>query len=950
MESIFDILDPRVKSVLNSKKIESPTEPQNKAILPILKEKNVLLIAPTGLGKTESALLPIFHNFLNKNLPKNQEKMKKGIHILYITPLRALNRDMLRRTFEWGRELNITVAVRHGDTPKNERAKQSRNPPNMLITTPETFQILFTGKRLRKHLGTIRWVVVDEIHELSCDERGSQLSVGLERLNELTKEAGHGFQRIGLSATVGDPDEVARFLGGKENGVFRDVTILEVDVTKHIDISVELPTIMKNDYKQANRFSIEPISFASLRRCKEIIDKHISTLLFINTRDGAEILASRFHMWLENMPIGIHHGSLSKNARIESEDDFKSGKLKSLICTSSLELGIDIGNTDFVIQYNSPREVTRIVQRVGRSGHKVGMTSKGLILTSNPEELAESLVITRRALAGELEHFIVRQNPLSVISNQIIAITLEYGKIKAKKIFEILKRSYPFHNLNLKLFESIIQQLRSQRTIWIEDENDEVYLFKRMKSREYFLDNISMIPDEKTYAAVDITTRKKVGILDESFVLSSGFEGEKFILRGRPWVIVKREEDKLLISSIKEIGNVPTWIGEDIPVPFEVALEVGKLRRLASEKRIISKYPCNKKTLDRFLQYIINQKNQGFVVPSDTTITLEIDDKNIVINACFGTKVNETLGRLISAILAQSLGESIGLNSDSYRINLELPTRIPVERIKDILVKTKPETLEYLIETILRNSTYIRWQLVHVARKFGALSKGFDYKNIGMKRLFGLFQQSPIFEEALDKLIWERMDIENTKKVLQKIQGNEIIVHIQRLSPISIAGFETIRGLMVPQKADRSILMALNKRLADTDITLICTNCNHSWNTTVERADFQPKCSKCGAIKIAAIRRYNKDLLKLLRKKSRTKEEDKEVKRLFKNASLILSYRKFALIALMGRGIGPDTAARILRRYSWRELEKSEELEIQFLRDILKAELHYARTRGFWDN
>ena len=173
------------------------------------------------------------------------------------------------------------------------------------------------------------------------------------------------------------------------------------------------------------------------------------------------------------MPIGVHHGSLSKNARIESENDFKSGKLKSLICTSSLELGIDVGNTDFVIQYNSPREVTRVVQRVGRSGHKVGKTSKGLLLATNPEDLAESLVIARKALAGELESLSVRQNPLSVLTNQIISLAIEYGKINAKKTYEIIKGSYPFHNLSWKTFEKILKQLKDQRTVWFEEENKE---------------------------------------------------------------------------------------------------------------------------------------------------------------------------------------------------------------------------------------------------------------------------------------------------------------------------------------------------------------------------------------------------------------------------------------------------------------------------------------------
>jgi ATP-dependent Lhr-like helicase len=948
MKSVFDLLDPRIKDVLRSTRIEKPTEPQSKSFLPLLEGKHVLLIAPTGLGKTESALLPVFHNFLKYQSTSPDEK---GIRILYITPLRALNRDMLRRTFDWGKKLGIDVAVRHGDTSQAERARQSRNPPDMLITTPETLQILFTGKRLRKHLGSVRWVVVDEVHELAGDERGAQLAVCLERLNELTWRERHGFQRIGLSATVGLPKEVACFLGGLENDVFRDVTILEVDVTKHIDIRVELPSIKKSDYVFANRFSVEPVSFASLRRCKEIIDDHVSTLLFINTRDGAEILASRFHTWQNDIPVGVHHGSLSKSVRVEAENDFKRGKLKALICTSSLELGIDVGNTDFVIQYNSPREVTRIVQRVGRSGHRVGKTSRGSILSSNPEDLAESLVIARRALAGELEKSKVRQNPLSVLTNQIIFIALEYGRIRARRVYEIVKRAYPFHRLSWETFLGVLQQLKNQRTVWFEEDNGELYLVKRTSSRRYFLDNISMIPDENTYAVVDISTRKKIGMLDESFVLSSVFEGEKFILKGRPWVIVRRDEDEILVSPAKEIGNVPSWVGEDIPVPFEVALEVGRLRRLASENKDLKEYPCDEETLNEFTRYVSNQKEHGFVVPDDRAVTIEVDGKNVVINACFGTRVNETLGRLISAILAQSLGESVGISSDAYRINLELPGGVSAERIEDILVKIKPESLEYLIETVLRNSTYIRWHLVHVARKFGALRKDFDYRNIGMRRLFGLFEQSLILEESINKLIWERMDIENTRVVLEKIQSGEIKVHrVQGLSPIATAGFETIRGLMVPQRADRSILMALKKRLEDADITCVCTNCRHIWNTVVGRVDRQPRCSRCGAIKIAVLRRYNREMAKLLSKKDRTKEENRELRRLHKNASLVLSYGRFALLALMGRGIGPDTAARILRRYSKLDLEKSEELEVKFLRDVLKAELNYARTRGFWDS
>ena len=345
-----------------------------------------------------------------------------------------------------------------------------------------------------------------------------------------------------------------------------------------------------------------------------------------------------------------------------------------------------------------------------------------------------------------------------------------------------------------------------------------------------------------------------------------------------------------------------------------------------------------------------NQKKQNFIVPDDKTITIDIDEKTGVINACFGTKVNETLGRIISAMLAQQLGESVGINSDAYRINLELPARFPATKIKNLLLQIKPESLFYLLDRILKNSTYIRWELVHVARKFGAIKKEFDYRNVSAKKLFTLFENSLIFDEAVDKIIWERMDVENTEKVLSEIQNGSIKVHIQGLSPISLAGLDAIRGLMAPQRADRAILMALKKRLEDTNISLVCTNCNNTWDTVTGRIRDKIKCVNCGAIKIAVLRRHNKDLAKLLKKKDRTKEENKEVKRLHKNASLVLNYEKPAILALVGRGIGPDTAARILRKYNTSNLKKSEEIQIKFLKDILKAELTYARTRGFWDN
>jgi ATP-dependent Lhr-like helicase len=378
-------------------------------------------------------------------------------------------------------------------------------------------------------------------------------------------------------------------------------------------------------------------------------------------------------------------------------------------------------------------------------------------------------------------------------------------------------------------------------------------------------------------------------------------------------------------------------------------MEVGKIRRFVCSNKKLEVYPCNNTSFNEINKQIYNQKKKGFIVPDDKTITIELDEKTIIINLCFGTKVNETLGRIISAIIAQSIGESVGINCDAYRINLELPQNISPDKIIDIFMKTKPDSLWYLLNTILRNSTYSRWHLIHTARKFGSLRKDFDYRNVGVRKLFKIFDNSLIFDEAIDKILWERMDISNTKKILNEIQNGKIKIIVQRLSPISLSGIDGIKGLMIPHYADRSILMALKNRLEKQEISLVCTNCYNKWNTIVQRVNVQPKCSNCGAIKIAVLPSYDLKRTKILGKKIRNNEDEKIYRRILKNSSLVLNYGIIAILTLVGRGIGPDTASRILRKYNKDEVLKSEEVELKFLRDILKAELNYARTRGFWD-
>ncbi|MCJ7771320.1 DEAD/DEAH box helicase, partial [Candidatus Bathyarchaeota archaeon] len=352
----FSQLSVPVRNCVRDMGWAEPTEIQKQAIPAILAGENVLLIAPTGTGKTEAAVLPIFDQLIRR---RAAERIR-GINILYVTPLRALNRDILRRLADMGSKLDISVEVRHGDTPQNTRRRQSIKPPNMLVTTPETLQAILPGRRMRQSLREVRWVVIDEIHELAESKRGVQLSIALERLQEI---AGNEMQRIGLSATVGSPNEVARFLAGS----VRTVKIVDVSARKENKYSVELPLAGDAEYEASVTLFTSPEAAARILRIQELVDLHQSTLIFVNSRQNAEMLGFRFTMLKSG--IGIHHGSLSREQRHLVEDEFKAGKLKGIVCTSTLELGIDVGSVDLVVQYLSPRQVAPFVQRVGRSGH-----------------------------------------------------------------------------------------------------------------------------------------------------------------------------------------------------------------------------------------------------------------------------------------------------------------------------------------------------------------------------------------------------------------------------------------------------------------------------------------------------------------------------------------------------------------------------------------------------
>src|SRR5712664_2892832 len=500
MPEAFALLSPPLKSLLQETGISKPTPPQTEAIPLVAQGENVLIIAPTGSGKTEAALLPLIDKMV-------QDEARQGISLLYITPLRALNRDLLKRLQVWSAKLGFSVEIRHGDTPAADRRRMAGRPPDLLITTPETLQAILPGKRMRSHLRHVKSVVIDEVHELAGDRRGVQLTVGLERLREICRD---GFQRVGLSATVGNPDEIAKFLGGSN-----PVRVVQIPLSKDTRYKIEYPPPGEEDQELARRIYTAPEAAARLALVTDLVDAHDSTLIFVNSRVNAEMLGSKFNMM--GQKIMVHHGSLPREERVRAEEAFKDGEIKGLVCTSTLELGIDIGSVDLVVQYMSPRQVNSLVQRVGRSGHSLTRTSHGVLVSVSTEDLLESVGVIELAKEGRLENTNIHVGALDVLAHQIAGILMDSeGSMELSQAKSIIRRAYPYQHLEDGSFDQVIEFMRKMGYL----KRDEATLYRTSRTRFYYFENLSMIPDERRYMVVDLTSQQNVGILGEEFMIN----------------------------------------------------------------------------------------------------------------------------------------------------------------------------------------------------------------------------------------------------------------------------------------------------------------------------------------------------------------------------------------------------------------------------------------------
>ncbi|MFC7046278.1 DEAD/DEAH box helicase [Halobacteriaceae archaeon GCM10025711] len=937
--SVFDLLGPQVRDALRERGFDEPTEPQRRALPPLVDGEHSLVIAPTGTGKTETAMLPVFDAIADRD-------PVFGFQALYITPLRALNRDMLDRLEWWGETLGVEVDVRHGDTTQYHRQKQANDPPDVLITTPETLQAMLTGEKLRLGLSDVEHVVVDEVHELASAKRGAQLTIGLERLRELAGP----FQRIGLSATVGDPEEVGKFLTGD-----RGCAIREVDAGSKVEFTVHEPEVTEADEKLARKLMTDPEMASHVRAIRDIVDEHDSTLIFVNTRQTAEALGSRFNELGAN--IGVHHGSLSKDARIEVEDAFKAGDVDALLCTSSMELGIDVGRIDHVVQYSSPREVARLLQRVGRAGHRQDEVSRGTIITGSPDDTLEALAIARRAVDGDVETSDIHHGSLDTVANQVVGLVMDFGDVGARRAYEVVTRAYPFRDLTQEQFKAVTRELGRNRVVWVDEDADS--LEKTGGTWQYFYANLSMIPDEETYDVHDMASGRQVGTLDERFVVNFAEPGEIFIQRGEMWRIAEVDDDeqRVNVSPIEDpTGEVPSWVGEEIPVPFDVAQEVGEMRSVGEPqfragatrdsvaREFTARYPTDEHTAGEALGPLERQVEADQPVPTADRIVVERQGRTVVVNAAFGHKTNETLGRMLAALLGQRTGSTVGMDTDPYRIELELPPGVGARDVVEVLNDTDPDHVEPLIELSLKRSDSLKFTLSQVAAKFGALKRWQnDGGPVSLNRVLAALEDTPMYDESVREVFHDDLDVERASEVLAAVQADDLsVMTVRERTPIGVDGRSSGQELLAPEDADASVVQTVRERIKDDRTILLCVHCTE-WKTTtkVGRVRDQPECPECGSTQIASLNPWDEETVRAVRAEEKDEEQDDLTRRAFRRASLVQSHGKRAVVALAGRGVGPQNAARIINKHR--------EDEADFYRDILAREREYARTKAFWD-
>src|SRR6188472_2254360 len=698
----LSVFSPKTRAWFESA-FAGPTPAQEQGWPAIASGTHTLIQAPTGSGKTLAAFL--------YGIDRLNESPGEGLRLLYVSPLKALNYDVERnlRGPLAGLGSELRVAVRTGDTPQRDRAAMLREHPDILITTPESLYLLLTS-RGREMLKSVETLILDEVHAVAGTKRGAHMALSVERLDRLTESP---VQRVGLSATQRPMEEIGRFVSGG-----RPIELVDAGRAKELDLKVVVPLEDMREPGESN--SIWPSIYPEILK---LVEEHRSTIVFVNNRRLAERLALRLNeLANEDVEDGAprreiaraHHGSLAREQRVEVEELLKMGEIPCLVATSSLELGIDMGAVDLVIQVESPKSVARGLQRIGRAGHELGAVSRGRIFPKFRADLLESAVVAERMLEGEIEETAIPRNPLDVLAQQIVAICAD-EEIEVGELHELVRGAYPFADLSRVQLDNVLDMLSGRypsdefaelrpRIVW---DRTGGHIRGRDGASRLAVTNAGTIPDRGLFGVHLVDGGGRVGELDEEMVYEAR-AGQTFLLGASTWRIEEITRDRVIVSPAPGVpGAVPFWKGEGVGRPFELGQKIGAASRELSAlsdakagKRLREEHMLDDRAAQNLLTFLEEQQAATGAIPSDRTVVVErfrdeIGDWRVCILTPFGARVHAPWAMAVGARLRDTLGMEAQFIWSDDGIALHLPEADVLPPIADLLLT--PDEIEELV-------------------------------------------------------------------------------------------------------------------------------------------------------------------------------------------------------------------------------------------------------------
>lgn len=852
-EEILSTLHPLVAEWFLSN-FSSFTPPQRYAIVEAYRGNNVLISSPTGSGKTLAAFLTAISMLVEL---AEKGELEDRVYVVYVSPLRALNNDIRRNLQEplegiysiaekKGIKLQpIRVAVRTGDTDASERQRQMRKPPHILITTPETLAIILCSPKFSKSLTGVRYLIVDEVHALAENKRGTHLALSMERLERIqdSRERKGRMVKIGLSATIAPLDEVARFLVGFEDGgTVRSCVVADVTFEKKIDIRVISPI---DDFFAASADKISEKLYSLLA---EMVKEARTALIFTNTRSATERVVFHLKKKLgEDFPIKAHHSSLSKEVRLEVEEDLKNGKLRCVVSSTSLELGIDIGYIDLVILLGSPKSINRALQRIGRSGHRLHDVSVGRIVVVDQDDLVECTVLAKEALERRLDRISIPKKPLDVLCQHIVGMAIE-KKWTVDEALSLIRRAYPYRELTKEEFVSVLRYLSGSYSelekkkvygkIWF-DEKERVFGRRGKTIRPIYYLNVGTIPDE---VAVSVITRegKMVGKVEEEFA-ERLLKGDVFVLAGRTFRFLKSKGMSIIVEEVPgERPTVPSWFSEQLPLSYDLALRIQRFRGIMEElledgsengcvDYLVENYGIDEGAARAIENYFREQKLFSSI-PTDRRLVVEKFEAEgrhyYVFHTLVGRRANSALSRVFAYRAGKMKGcnVQIALNDNGFMLVLPRNRTLTNDEIRSLFTTEnfREELMESLekTEVLRRRFRHVAVRSMMVLRNYLGREKSVWRQQMSADTLLRVIKRNfgddfPVLKETYREIIEDSMDMGNALDFMARI-GREVELEIVRIpypSPFALNIYVLGEEDIVLMEDRRKVIRAIHEKI-----------------------------------------------------------------------------------------------------------------------------------------